>query len=79
MEISQQIVKEVRWALWLTLFYILGWIGFAYFSPTGRGILGFPIWFELACIYLPILFTLAIAMVVKCCFKEIDLEGKDES
>lgn len=79
MKISQQISKEVRWALSLTLFYILGWIGFAYFSPTGRGILGFPIWFELSCIYLPLLFILVIAMVIKYCFKEIDLEGKDES
>lgn len=79
MKISQQISKEVRWALWLTLLYILGWTVFAYFSPEGRGILGFPIWFELSCIYLPLLFILVIAMVVKCCFKELDLEGKDES
>lgn len=79
MKDSQQIISEVRWTLWLTLFYILGWVGFAYFSPKAKGILGFPIWFELACIYLPIVFILAITIVIKYFFKEISLEGKNES
>ncbi|AUI67013.1 MULTISPECIES: YhdT family protein [Glaesserella] len=79
MKISQQIVKEVRWTLWLTLSYVLGWVGFAYFSPDGRGLLGFPIWFELSCIYLPLLLILVTTVVVKYAFKEIDLESKNES
>lgn len=74
---SPQIVKEVRWALWLTVLYIIGWAGFAYLLPDNRGLLGFPIWFELACVYLPCLFTLLIAIVVKLVFKEIDLESKE--
>lgn len=76
MKHSQQIMREVRWSLWLTLFYLAGWIGFAYFSPTGRGLLGFPIWFELACIYLPILFVLLTTIVIKTVYKAIDLEDK---
>ncbi len=76
---SKQIIREVRWALWLTLIYLAGWIGFAYFSPTGRGFLGFPIWFELSCIYFPLLFTLLISVVVKLIYQEVDLDGgKDE-
>lgn len=76
MKHSQQIMREVRWSLWLTLFYLAGWIGFAYFSPTGRGLLGFPVWFELACIYLPILFVLLTTIVIKTVYKAIDLEDK---
>lgn len=70
----QQLAKETRWALLLTLIYILGWTGFAYFSPAGRGIFGFPIWFELACILLPILFTLLATAVIKKTYKNIELE-----
>ncbi len=75
----QQLVKEARWSLFLTIFYILGWIIFGYFSPAGKGMLGFPIWFELACIYFPILFIFITISVVKLLFKEIDLEVNDES
>lgn len=76
MKHSQQIMREVRWSLWLTLIYLAGWVGFAYFSPNGRGWLGFPIWFELACIYLPILFVLLTTIVIKTVYKDIDLGGK---
>ena len=76
MKHSQQIMREVRWSLWLTLFYLAGWVGFAYFSPTGRGLLGFPVWFELACIYLPDLIVLLTTIVIKTVYKAIDLEDK---
>lgn len=72
-----QIIREVRWALWLTLFYIIGWAGSAYFLPNQRGVFGFPLWFEAACIFVPAIFTLFISIVVKCQFKEIDLENAE--
>ncbi|MEG9488859.1 YhdT family protein [Mannheimia indoligenes] len=74
----QQLAREARWAILLTLLYILGWIGFAYFSPQGRGIFGFPIWFELSCIFLPIIFTLISIIVVKKIYKNIDFEVHNE-
>ncbi|MEG9481749.1 DUF997 family protein [Mannheimia sp. HC-2023] len=74
----QQLAREARWAILLTLLYILGWIGFAYFSPQGRGIFGFPIWFELSCIFLPIIFTLIAIIVVKKIYKNIDFEVHNE-
>lgn len=74
----QQLTKEARWAVFLTLIYLLGWVGFAYFSPQGRGIFGFPIWFELSCIFLPVLFSLVAAIVVKKVYKNIDLEVNNE-
>ncbi|MDP8079644.1 YhdT family protein [Phocoenobacter skyensis] len=72
--LKQQLAKETRWALGLTLFYISGWVGFGYFSPTGKGLLGFPIWFEFACIYFPIVFIFTTLIVVKIVYKDVDLE-----
>lgn len=74
MKHEKQILKEVRWALWLTLIYILGWAGLAYFVPSGRGILGFPLWFELSCLYLPLLFILLLSVVIKRFFQNIAFE-----
>lgn len=74
----QQLAKEARWAILLTLVYILGWVGFAYFSPQGRGLFGFPIWFELSCLFLPVLFTLMAILMVKKVYKNIDLEVKQD-
>ncbi|MGQ8819721.1 YhdT family protein [Bibersteinia trehalosi] len=68
-----QIIKEARWALWLTFLYILGWLA-AYFLPAQRGLFGFPLWFEAACIFVPVIFILLISIVIKKYFKEIDLE-----
>ena len=69
----QQLAREARWAVWLALVYLIGWVAFAYFTPSGRGILGFPIWFELACIALPICFTCIVFWVVKAVYQDIDL------
>ncbi|QLB14016.1 hypothetical protein A6B39_00400 [Mannheimia granulomatis] len=75
---NKQLTTEARWAVLLTLVYLFGWVGFAYFSPQGRGIFGFPIWFELSCIFLPIIFTFIAAVVVKKAYKNIDLEVNNE-
>ncbi|KMK51915.1 membrane protein [[Actinobacillus] muris] len=72
-----QIHREVIWTLWLTLFYVIGWVGCAYFSPNGQGWLGFPLWFELACVYLPLVFILLVSLVIKTIFQEIELEGDE--
>lgn len=77
--ILSQLVKETRWALFLTFFYIIGWGGFGYLSPTGKGFLGFPIWFEFSCIYFPFLFIILTILIIKYIFKEINLEVNNES
>lgn len=74
---NRQIHQEVKWALGLTLLYILGWGGCAYFLPNHRGLLGFPLWFEMACLFVPMVFILLITWVVKTRFKEIELGGKE--
>ena len=82
MELSQrykQAAKEARWALGLAIFYVIGWCVCAYLridSPVG---LGFPLWFELSCIYLPILFVVIGYWIVKIVFLDIplDVESKE--
>lgn len=74
MKRMKQLEREVRWSLWLTLLYLVVWVCAAYLSPTGRGWLGFPVWFELACLYLPMLFILLTAMVIKWVYQDIALE-----
>lgn len=75
---TQQIHQEVRWALWLTVFYIIGWAGCAYLLPNSKGMFGFPIWFEMACIYVPLCFIVAITWVVRCYFHHIPLEEHED-
>lgn len=72
---NEQINREVRWTLWLTLLYIMGWAASAYLLPNSRGILGFPLWFEMACLFVPLLFIGTIMWVVKHYFKTIELES----
>ena len=57
MDLSQrykQAAKEARWALGLAIFYVIGWCVCAYLPKDSPGPIGFPLWFELSCIYLPI-------------------------
>lgn len=71
---QQQLIREARWAVWLSILYLIAWGGLAYFLPLDTGILGFPIWFELSCIFLPFIFTLIVYAVIKTVYQEINLE-----
>ena len=70
----QQARKEARWTLGLTLLYLVGWCICAYLPTDSQGPLGFPLWFELSCIYLPILFVVVAYWLLKIVFEEMDLE-----
>lgn len=72
----KQAAKEARWALWLTLLYVIGWCLCAYLPEGTKGPIGFPLWFELSCLYLPILFIVVAYWVVRIVFQDIDLENK---
>lgn len=71
---QKQLVREAQWALGLSILYLIAWVGFAYFFPVELGLLGFPIWFELSCIFLPLVFTLLVHIVIKVVYQDIDLE-----
>lgn len=75
----KQAAREARWALGLTVLYMLGWIVCAYLPDGSTGPLGFPLWFELSCIYLPILFVVVAYWVVQIVYQDIDLETENLS
>ena len=82
MELSQrykQAAKEARWALGLASLYVIGWCICAYLPKGALGPIGFPLWFELSCIYLPILFVVMGYWIVKIVFLDIplDVESKE--
>lgn len=72
--LSHQLNREAKWAVYLTLLYMAGWVIFAYFMPTGTGLLGLPLWFELSCIFLPLIFIFISMAVLKAVYKEVDLD-----
>ncbi|MDQ6586694.1 MAG: DUF997 family protein, partial [Haemophilus parainfluenzae] len=51
----------------------------AYLPKGALGPIGFPLWFELSCIYLPILFVVMGYWIVKIVFLDIplDVESKE--
>lgn len=82
MELSQrykQAAKEARWALGLAILYVIGWCICAYLPKGALGPIGFPLWFELSSIYLPILFVVIGYWIVKIVFLDIplDVESKE--
>ena len=74
----QQATKEARWALGLTLLYVIGWCLCAYLPKATLGLIGFPLWFELACIYLPILFIVVAYWLIKIVFQDIPLDVEEK-
>lgn len=73
--ITTQLSREAKWSLYLTLIYLADWVVFAYFVPNGTGVFGFPLWFELSCLLLPMLFILISLAVLKTVYQEIDLDA----
>ncbi|QBY45358.1 YhdT family protein [Arsenophonus nasoniae] len=69
--------KEARWSAFLTVAYLCSWIMAAYLPGEKVGITGMPLWFELSCLYLPLIFILLCILMVKFIFKQMSLEDKD--
>ena len=74
----QQATKEARWALGLTLLYVIGWCLCAYLPKETHGPIGFPLWFELTCIYLPMLFIVVAYWLIKIVFQDIPLDVEEK-
>ncbi|OOR89567.1 hypothetical protein B0181_06230 [Moraxella caviae] len=72
---EHQLAKEAMWAVILTVFYLIGWVIAAYFSPDGAGFFGFPLWFEASCFYLPLLFLFVSFVVLKRVYQPLDLDA----
>lgn len=69
--------REARWALWLTIAYLVLWIVAAYAPNSLQGITGLPHWFEMACLLLPLAFILLCWAMVRLIFKDIPLGNND--
>ena len=69
--------REARWALWLTIAYLVLWIVAAYVPNSLQGITGLPHWFEMACLLLPLAFILLCWAMVRLIFKDIPLWNND--
>ncbi|SMB52432.1 conserved hypothetical protein; putative inner membrane protein [Serratia proteamaculans] len=69
--------REARWALGLTLLYLLAWSLAAYLPDSGSGITGLPHWFEMACLLVPLLFIVLCWLMVRGVFRDISLEDSD--
>jgi len=72
-----QIHKEARWSLGLTLLYLAGWIISAYLPGNALGVTRLPLWFEIACIFLPLLFIFLCWLMVRLIFRDMSLEEPD--
>ncbi|KLN97778.1 YhdT family protein [Moellerella wisconsensis] len=69
--------REARWAMMLTLAYLIGWLITAYLPDSSQGITGLPLWFEWSCLFLPLIFIVLCIMMVKIIFKDMPLEDSD--
>ncbi|OSM97395.1 MULTISPECIES: YhdT family protein [Lonsdalea] len=69
--------REARWALGLTLGYLLLWIAAAYLPSSESGITGLPRWFEMSCLLLPLAFIILCWLMVRHLFHDIALEDED--
>ena len=69
--------KEARWALWLTLLYLVTWLVTAYLPDSTLGFTGLPHWFEMACLLVPLLFIGLCWLMVRTVFRDISLEDSN--
>ncbi len=70
--------KEARWSLFLTIGWLIVWSVSAWLGGNTPGITGFPRWFELSCLFAPLLFLLLCALMLRLIFRDIPLEDAGE-
>ncbi|MBS0970433.1 hypothetical protein CYR40_00785 [Chimaeribacter arupi] len=71
--------REARWAVGLTVAYLLAWVLAAYLPDSAQGFTGLPHWFEMACLLVPLLFILLCWLMVRVVFREMPLEEHDHA
>ena len=69
--------KEARWALCLTLAYLAVWGVSAWLGGDETGMTGLPRWFELSCVFAPLLFIVLCWLMVRLVFRDMPLEDND--
>lgn len=66
--------QEARWSFALGLLYLASWIVTAWQGGEAKGITGLPRWFELSCLYVPLLFFFLCWLMIAVFFRDIPLE-----
>ncbi|WP_033792382.1 YhdT family protein [Pantoea septica] len=69
--------KEARWAFYLTLAYLTVWGVSAWLGGDEAGLTGLPRWFELSCVFAPLLFIVLCWLMVRLVFRDMPLEDND--
>lgn len=70
----KQANKEAWLSLAITILYLIAWSFCGYMLSDSQGLFGLPIWFETACIFVPIGFVIVCYIVIKTQFKIIALD-----
>lgn len=69
--------KEARWSFYLTLAYLAVWGLSAWLGGNEIGFFGLPTWFELSCLFAPLLFIVLCWLMVRVLFRDMSLEDND--
>ncbi|QKJ85420.1 hypothetical protein PMPD1_0442 [Paramixta manurensis] len=66
--------KEARWSLFLAIAWLVVWAGSAWLGGNTPGVTGLPRWFELSCLFAPLLFIVLCWLMIRLLFRDISLE-----
>lgn len=69
--------REARWAFGLAVAYLVAWLLAAYLPDDQQGITGLPHWFEIACLWVPLLFLALCWLMVRIIYRDIPLEDNN--
>ncbi|WP_028024490.1 YhdT family protein [Enterovibrio calviensis] len=82
----RQAHKEAKWAIALAIAYFVWWYASAYgLAPEGIEqtlptlYFGMPLWFLMACVIGPLLFTVLCALMVKYLYKDMPLDIEQDT
>lgn len=71
--------KEALWSLLLAVAYLAVWGLSAWLGGNQPGVIGLPRWFELSCLFAPLLFIVLCAAMIRLFFHNFSLEDKHGS
>ena len=75
----RQANKEAGWSVGLALAYLGVWAVSAWLGGNAIGFTGLPHWFELSCLFAPLLFIILCWLMVRLFFRDMSLEDGDEN
>ncbi|MCU5771263.1 YhdT family protein [Erwiniaceae bacterium BAC15a-03b] len=66
--------KEARWSFALAILYLAAWGLSAWLVGSEIGFTGLPRWFEVSCLYVPLLFLVLCWLMIRTVFRDMSLE-----